>query len=63
MNAVKKLNPDEIAMFLKINGRFENTEDNRKYLCKKCLCEKEKWTGKEYSQLVRRFREQDCSLF
>ncbi|HCL4447240.1 TPA: phosphoadenosine phosphosulfate reductase family protein [Clostridium botulinum] len=59
----KKLNPDEIAMFLKINGRFENIEDNRQYLCKKCLCEKEGWIGKEYSQLVRRFREQDCSLF
>ncbi|NFF75875.1 phosphoadenosine phosphosulfate reductase family protein [Clostridium sporogenes] len=59
----KKLNPDEIAMFLKINGRFEDIEDNRIYLCKKCLCEKEGWTGKEYSQLVRRFREQDCSLF
>ena len=32
----KKLNPTEIAMFLKLTGRYENQEDNRQYLCKKC---------------------------
>lgn len=59
----KKLNSDEIAMFLKTNGRFEGLEDNRKYLCKKCFCEKEGINSKEYAEKVMRFREQGCHLF
>ncbi|WP_291567096.1 MULTISPECIES: phosphoadenosine phosphosulfate reductase family protein [unclassified Clostridium] len=59
----KKLNPDEVALFLKLNGRFENTEDSRQYLCKKCTCEKEGWTSKEYQQQVMKFRNDGCNLF
>ena len=44
----KKLNPTEIAMFLKLTGRYENQEDNRQYLCKKCLSEFLGITTKEY---------------
>lgn len=59
----KKLNPDEIAMFLKLNGRYENVEDDRDYLCKKCLCEKLNITPKEYQEQVHSFRNQGCTLF
>jgi phosphoadenosine phosphosulfate reductase len=59
----KRLNSDEIAMFLKTNGRFEGIEDNRQYLCKKCFCEKEGITPKEYAEKVMRFRNQECKLF
>lgn len=59
----KKLNPDEIAMFYKIFGRYENQEDNRQLLCKKCLCEKLNITTKEYSEKVMEFRKQGCNLF
>jgi phosphoadenosine phosphosulfate reductase len=34
----QKLNPDEVAMFYKLYGRYEGKEDNRVLLCKKCLC-------------------------
>lgn len=34
----KKLNPDEIAMYLKLYGRYEGKTDDRTYLCKSCLC-------------------------
>jgi len=59
----KKLNPDEVAMFLKLNGRFEGYEDNRQYLCKKCMCKERGWTSKEYQGLTMRFRDQGCNLF
>lgn len=59
----KKLNPDEIAMFYKMFGRYENEEDNRKLLCKKCLCEKLEMTTKEYSEKIKEFRQQGCNLF
>lgn len=59
----KKLNPDEIAMYLKIFGRYEGKEDNRDYLCKNCLCEKIHITKKEYSEKVMDFRSQGCELF
>ncbi|AEB77241.1 phosphoadenosine phosphosulfate reductase family protein [Clostridium botulinum] len=59
----KLLNPDEIAMFLKRNGSFQGTDDNRQYLCKKCMCSKEGWTSEEYKNQVIRFREQGCNLF
>jgi len=59
----KKLNPDEVALFLKRNGRFENIEDDRQFLCKKCMCKQEGWTSKEYQEQVWKFREQGCNLF
>ena len=59
----KKLNPSEVAMFLKIYGRYENVEDNRTYLCKKCLCEKLNITSKEYKQMMIDFVDQGCELF
>jgi phosphoadenosine phosphosulfate reductase len=59
----KKLNPDEVAMFYKMYGRYENQEDNRQLLCKECLCKELGITTKEYSLKIREFREQDCNLF
>ena len=59
----KKLNPDEIAMFLKLMGRYEGVEDNRVYLCKNCLCELLGITKEEYAEKVREFRSQGCNLF
>lgn len=59
----KKLNPDEIGMFLKLCGRYEGKIDNRTYLCKSCLCEKLRITKEEYSEKVKEFREQGCNLF
>ena len=59
----KKCSPTEIAMFYKTQGRFENQEDNRTVLCKKCLCEKNNWTSKQYYELVNDFQESGCNLF
>ena len=59
----KKLNPDEVAMFLKIMGRYEGVEDNRQYLCKECLCKAMGWTTKEYAEKVKEFRDSGCKLF
>lgn len=59
----KKLNPDEIAMFYKTFGRYENQEDNRELLCKKCLCEKLEISLKEYSKRVQYYRAEGCNLF
>lgn len=59
----KKLNPDETAMYLKIYGRYEGKDDNRTYLCKKCVCEQLNWTKDEYGEKVREFRSQGCNLF
>ena len=59
----KKLNPGEVAMFLKICGRYENVEDNRTYLCKKCLCEKLNMTSEEYKKMMIDFIDQGCELF
>lgn len=59
----KKLNPGEVAMFLKIYGRYENVEDNRTYLCKKCLCKKLNITSKEYKEMMIDFINQGCELF
>ena len=59
----KKLNPGEVAMFLKIYGRYENVEDNRTYLCKKCLCKKLNITSKEYKEMMIDFIDQGCELF
>ena len=59
----KKLNPTEIAMFLKLTGRYENQEDNRQYLCKKCLSEFLGITTKEYKEKVIEFTQGGCELF
>lgn len=59
----KNLNPTEIAMFLKIFGRYENVEDNRQYLCKKCLCEELGITSKEYKEKMIQFINEGCELF
>ena len=59
----KKLNPDEIAMFYKMFGRYENKEDNRLPLCKSCLCKELNLTQEEYADKVKYFRDQGCELF
>ncbi|HJG96995.1 MAG TPA: phosphoadenosine phosphosulfate reductase family protein [Romboutsia timonensis] len=59
----KKLNPTEIAMFLKLTGIYENQEDNRQYLCKKCLSEFLGITTKEYKEKAIEFIQGGCELF
>lgn len=63
----KKLNPDEISMNFKTNGRFEHMRDelepNRKMFCKKHMCEREGWTPKQYKEKIISYREQGCELF
>ena len=62
----KKLNPDEIAMYYKMFGRYEEktaNEDNRELLCKQCLCKKLGITAKEYTEKIIEFRNQNCNLF
>lgn len=59
----KKLNPTEIAMFLKLTGRYENVEDNRQYLCKKCLSKKLNIKTKEYGKMAIEFSKSGCELF
>ena len=59
----KKLNPDEIAMFLKLYGRYEGKTDDRTYLCKSCLCKQMNISKEKYSEKVKEFREQGCNLF
>lgn len=59
----KKLNPEEVAMFLKLYGRYENIIDERIYLCKKCLCKDLNITTKEYDEKRIEFRESGCELF
>ena len=59
----KNLNPTEIAMYLKLCGRYENVEDNRQYLCKKCLCKELGMTSKEYKEKMIQFTNEGCELF
>ena len=59
----KKLNPDEVAMNLKLFGRYEGQEDNRTFLCKKCMCKKLNISSEEYSNMVIGFKESGCNLF
>ena len=62
----KKLNPDEIAMNYKIFGRYEDikaSEDNRKLLCKKCLCDELNISIKDYTEKLHDFRNNGCNLF
>ncbi|MFL8710790.1 phosphoadenosine phosphosulfate reductase family protein [Clostridioides sp. GD02377] len=60
----KKLNPTEIAMFLKLTGVYEKSNDNnREYLCKKCLCDFLNITTKEYKNIAIKYSEDRCNLF
>lgn len=59
----KKLNPDEVAMFLKLTGRYEGKQDDRTYLCKSCLCETMGITKDSYTEKVKEFRSTGCNLF
>lgn len=59
----KKLNPTEIAMFFKTQGRLENQEDNRDILCKSCLCDKMGWTKTQYKEKRIEFQDSGCNLF
>ena len=59
----KTLNPTEIAMYLKLMGRYEGQDDNRQYLCKKCLSEFLGITTKEYKEKTIEFFNTDCELF
>ena len=60
----KHLNPTEIAMYLKLYGRYEYIEeDERTYLCKKCLCNDQDIKAKEYTEMTIKFLDQGCNLF
>lgn len=59
----KKLNPTEISMYYKINGRREGEEDNRKPVCKKCFCKHNNISDKDYFTMAREFKESGCDLF
>lgn len=59
----KKLNPDEIAMYLKLFGRYEYSSDERSYLCKECTCKELGMTKDEYSEKIKEFRYGGCNLF
>jgi len=60
----KKLNPTEIAINYKTFGRYEDVEnDERQLLCKKCFCEIQEITKKEYAELTFRYLEEGCNLF
>lgn len=56
----KKLNPDEIAMNIRI--KKDNLNPNE-MLCKKCFSKEQGWSTKKYKETVMRFREMKCSLF
>lgn len=56
----KKLNPDEVALNLKIYGRGMELE---KMQCKKCFCSENNITGKEYLDKIHNFRNNGCELF
>lgn len=59
----KKLNPDEIAVNLKLFGRYDGVEDTRLFKCKNCICEDLKITKKEYQNMIYDFRSSGCNLF
>ena len=58
----KRLNVTEVGMFLKLFGRFEGIDDNRQYLCRKCMCEKLGITKEQYLNKIREFRNDGCPL-
>jgi phosphoadenosine phosphosulfate reductase len=61
----KILNPSEIGMFYKLYGRYEDVQDdNRVMLCKDCVCKEMNISGKEYNQMMIKFRDKEkCNLF
>jgi phosphoadenosine phosphosulfate reductase len=60
----KKMNPNELAMFYKTYGRYEDVKDDqRELLCKKCFCKENNITEKEYTQKSIEFRDNGCKLF
>ena len=54
----KKLNPAELAMSFKFYGR-----NSSKLECKKCFCENNSISSKDYAQKVSEFSESGCNLF
>lgn len=59
-NCGKKLNPDEIALNLKMYGR---EIELHRMECKKCFCKTNNISGKQYVEMVHNFRVEGCSLF
>lgn len=59
----KPMKENEIAMFFKLFGRYENQVDNRDVLCKKCVCEQLGITKTKYEEKNMEFIEQGCNLF
>lgn len=59
----KKMNPGELAMFYKTYGRYEREVDDRELLCKKCFCEDQNITKKEYNTMYINFTNNGCNLF
>lgn len=63
-NCGKKLNPSEIAMFYKLNGRYEDyIDDNRGIECKTCYCKNTGTKPKEYMKKLLGFVDSGCNLF
>ena len=56
----KDLNPNEVGMNLKYYGRNMMID---KMVCKKCFCEENNLSSKEYNNLVVNFRYSGCNLF
>lgn len=48
----KVMKENEIAMFYKLMGRYENQKDDRDVLCSKCLCKKLGISKKEYYKKI-----------
>lgn len=59
----KALNPTELSMYYKTFGRFEEQEDNRTPLCKKCYCKELHITAKQYTEKVVENTTNGCNLF
>lgn len=59
----KSMRENELAMFFKLFGRYENQVDNREVLCKKCVCEQLGISKREYEEKNIEFIEQGCNLF
>lgn len=59
----KRLNPDEVALNLKLYGRYEGIEDTRTFKCKDCMCKDLDITKKQYQELVMEYRSSGCNLF
>lgn len=59
----RQMPENELGMFFKLFGRYENQADNRDVLCKKCVCEQLGITKREYEEKNIEFIEQGCNLF